>query len=57
MDGFYRLVGESTAAQANQVDASIADRLLTGNDIRWDVLTRARSTLHGRTDGTDRLQK
>ena len=45
VDGLDGLVGESATAQANQVHASIADRLLAGNDVGRNVLTGASATL------------
>ena len=39
MDGLDGLVGESATTQANQVHASIAHRLLAGNDVWRNVLT------------------
>ena len=39
MDGVDGLTGKSSAAQTHEVDTSVADGLLTGNDVRRNILT------------------
>ena len=56
MDGVDGLAGESPAAQANEIHASIAYWLLACNDVGRDILTGARAALeHDITSYTTEL--
>ena len=45
MDQFYQFIAEPMAPETYDVDTSVPDRFLSRNDIGWDILAKATSSL------------